>query len=123
MAGRVVLAVLAAVTMAGCDDDDSPKGCAGASVIVSANNAPSCVGRCFDYLEMVRAGIEASTPAMCSVRLMDARSLQCWPASSGSCAAPAEDAGALQTQISDYLAASWPELDAPTLNTCACYID
>jgi len=120
----VVLAILAAVMMASCSGNDGFKGCAGAAVVVSADGAASCVGRCIDYLEMVRAGIEASTPASCAVELMNGRSLGCLPiASAGGCEATAEEAGALQVQLSDYLAASWPELASPTLNTCACHVD
>jgi hypothetical protein len=146
MARQVLVAVLAALVMVGCGDERSPKGCAGAAVIISAvvsspvgasdggtdADAPtdggggqsSCIGRCIDYLELLRAAVEASTPSSCSVRLMYGNSLACLPiASSGGCVATVDEASALQAQIRDYLSASWPQLDSPSLDTCACHVD
>jgi len=124
MAGRVVLAILAAAMIFGCDDNDGPKGCAGASVVVSADGAATCVGRCIEYLDTLSAAIESATPSSCMVETFNGRSLVCLPvASAGGCEATAEEAGALQVQINDYLSASWPELASPTLNTCACHVD
>ena len=124
MAGRVVLAILAAVMMASCSGNDGFKGCAGAAVVVSADGAASCVGRCIEYLDMLSAAIESATPSSCTVETFNGRSLVCLPiASAGGCEATPEEAGALQVQISDYLSASWPELGSPTLNTCACHVD
>jgi hypothetical protein len=124
MARRVVPAVLAAVMISGCDDDTGFKGCAGAAVIVSADGAASCLGRCIEYLDTLSAAIESATPSSCTVETFNGRSLGCLPiASAGGCEATPEEAGALQVQISDYLSASWPELGSPTLSTCACHVD
>ena len=146
MARQVLFAALAALMMADCGGDRSLKGCAGAAVIISAvasspvgasdggtdADAPTdggggqspCIGRCIDYLEVLRAAVEASTPSSCSVQLMNGNSLSCLPiASSGGCVATVDEASALQAQIRDYLSASWPELDSPSLDTCACHVD
>jgi hypothetical protein len=136
LAGSVVLAA------GGCGGDDaSHYGCSGTAVVVTAtivvdagtgidasadggtDARPACTGTCRDYLEALRVGIEAATAATCMRLASGAAVLGCVPSSRSWCADDTADAsGALEAQIRDYLAASWPEIDgsAVSVKTCLC---
>jgi len=142
MAGRVVFAALAALLAAGCGGNDARVGCSGTGVIITATilvdagtgmdadagagARPVCAGNCREYLEALRVGIETATPATCMLLTNEAAALACVPSATSWCARDTADAGiALEAQIRDYLAASWPEIDdaAVSLDTCLCNAD
>ncbi len=143
MLGKGVLVGLAAaLTAAGCDDEQVG-GCGGAAVIIEltpspadagdptdgggADAKPSCTGGCDEYLEALRVAIEAATPAACARFPAETR-LACTPDTTApfGCGTGTGDATrALEPQIRDYLGAAWPEIDpaAVSLDTCLCHIN
>ena len=154
MAGRGVLAALAALMTAGCScSDEQVGGCAGVAVIITVVPAPAVVTdggadadadssrdggcnaagpscttacACDEYLEALRVAIEAATPAACVRRGYRGTVLACTPGSaSRTCATDTlDEARALEAQISDYLSASWPAIEAGvSLDTCVCHFN
>lgn len=150
-AGQVVFVALALLMAAGCHRDDNlVLGCGGAAVLITVmpsaatdggadadatspgdgggtDAKPSCTGKCDDYLEALRVAIEGATAANCERRRLSTV-LACAPrpASPEGCSRDTRDAvRALEPQIRDYLAASWPDIDpaAVLLDTCVCHID
>jgi hypothetical protein len=146
MAGWVVLVALAAVTAAGCSGDDTWRGCLGSGVVVTAtivvdagasdaaaspdgggvDAKPACTGNCREYLQALRVGIEGATPSTCEL-LTSSAALLCVPSSTttGCPQDTVEEVQALEAQLRDYLAASWPEIgsSAVSLDTCVCNVD
>jgi len=149
MARGEVLAVLAALVAAGCSGGQQVGGCFGSAVIVTlmpsaavgtdggmdadasspgdggSDARPSCTGTCDDYVEALRLAIEAATPAACERQPL-AATLICVPSaiSRGSCQADIDTTRALEPQIRDYLAVSWPEIDggAVSVDDCLCNV-
>jgi len=149
MAGRGAFAALAALMAGGCSCGGGQQvgGCAGSAVIVTlmpsaavvtdggtdadadapgdggSDARPSCTGTCDEYVEALRLAIEAATPAACE-RLPLAATLICVPSgmSPDSCRTTLDETRALEPQIRDYLAASWPEIDggAVSVDDCQC---
>lgn len=144
--------ILAALIAAGCGSGQQVYGCRGAVVLVtvmpsiSATDAgadadtgtssdggggdarpPCTTASCGDYLEALRLGIEAATAADCEPRPLSTE-LACAPNGNSpfNCPDDTYDAArALEPQIRDYLAASWPEIDpaAVVFDDCPCHID
>ncbi|HXT99410.1 MAG TPA: hypothetical protein VN903_00365 [Polyangia bacterium] len=141
MAGRIVLAVVAALMIASCSDHQYVGGCSGTAVIIdvsipvdagtyadastdggSFNGRPGCNLNCQAYLEMLRAQIESATGATCE-QITIKVALACVSSPTSWCAKGTLDASTtLETQIRDYLSVSRPEIgaDAVSLETCMC---
>lgn len=151
MARGYAFAALAALTVAGCSCGSGQQvgGCAGTAVLITVTisasvtdggadaNAssggdggsdarPACTGTCDDYLAALRWAIEAATPAACA-RQPREPVLICVPSGDApdGCRSDLDASRALEPQIRDYLAASWPEIDgaAVSLDTCTCNIN
>lgn len=153
MARGEALAILATLVTAGCSGSGQQVyGCRGAVVVItvmpaiSASDAgadadagsstdggggdakpPCTTAACGDYLESLRLGIEAATAADCEPLPLSTM-LDCAPNGNSpfNCPSDTLDATrALEPQIRDYLAASWPEIDpaAVVFDDCPCHID
>ena len=153
MARGEAFAVLTALVAAGCGGrNQDVYGCRGAVVVITVTPAiaasdagldadagsstdggggdakpPCTTAACGDYLESLRLGIEGATAADCEP-LPRSTELACAPNGNSPFNCPddtLDTTRALETQIRNYLAGFWPEIDpaAVVFDDCPCHVN